>query len=65
MTSEVIQGHIRSPYKLKNNYFSYIFCFVSNLIASKLIMNDNIIKGQFFHKSLTSKRSRLCYGEVE
>ena len=45
MTSEVIEGHLRSSFYLKIPIFFDIF-FVLNLILSKFGMNVNLIKTQ-------------------
>ena len=46
MTSEVIEGHIRSSFYL-NNFLRYLFLL--NLILSKFGMNANVTKMQIFH----------------
>ena len=49
MTTEVIQGHIRSTLYWKKKTFLDIILFVWKLKLSKFCMNANIIKRHIFH----------------
>ena len=48
MTQEVIEGHIRSIFYSKINFFLYTFFFILRLILSKVLINADIVKMQFF-----------------
>ena len=49
MTSEVIKGHIGSPFHLKIKFFSNMLV-VQNLLLSKPFMIANIMKTQICHE---------------